>query len=132
MMGAILLLPTVRQQMPRRTSASITIDLETISDRCAWSALRRLCGAACRKRGCRALSVANQSGNSIFQNHARRQRSFVRGAVYPLRVVIELPTLREMSEQTRQWFTREDAAEIVEEGELAQIIREFAPVMSEA
>jgi 8-oxo-dGTP pyrophosphatase MutT (NUDIX family) len=51
--------------------------------------------------------------------------------VYPLRVVIELPTWREMSERTRRWFSREDAAAVVQEGGLAQIIREFAPVMSE-
>jgi hypothetical protein len=51
--------------------------------------------------------------------------------VYPLRVEVEMPKWREMKERTRRWFARDDAAAAVEEGALAEIIREFTPDLVE-
>jgi 8-oxo-dGTP pyrophosphatase MutT (NUDIX family) len=42
--------------------------------------------------------------------------------VYPLRVTLEAVKWRERAERRRVWFAREDAAALVEEGGLAEII----------
>jgi ADP-ribose pyrophosphatase YjhB (NUDIX family) len=43
-------------------------------------------------------------------------------AVFPLRVTLEKVTWRETAERHRQWFPQDDAADLVDEGALAQII----------
>jgi hypothetical protein len=45
--------------------------------------------------------------------------------VYPLRVTLEVIKWREKSERERMWFRAEEAAELVDEGGLAQIIEEW-------
>ncbi len=43
-------------------------------------------------------------------------------AVFPLRVTLEKVAWRETAERQRQWFRQDEAAELVDEGALAQII----------
>jgi hypothetical protein len=45
--------------------------------------------------------------------------------VYPLRVTLEAIKWREKSERERAWFRADEAAELVDEGGLAQIIDEW-------
>ena len=47
--------------------------------------------------------------------------------VYPLALTSELATWKEQSQRTRRWFTLLDAASVVEEPELAELIRAFRP-----
>jgi len=46
--------------------------------------------------------------------------------VYPLRVTLEAVTWHEKKQRERRWFRARDAAELVDEGGLAQIIEEWA------
>ncbi|GAB0120085.1 NUDIX hydrolase [Acidisoma sp. 7E03] len=45
--------------------------------------------------------------------------------VYPLRVTLEVVKWRERKQRERRWFRAEEAAELVDEGGLAQIIVEW-------
>jgi hypothetical protein len=45
--------------------------------------------------------------------------------VYPLRVTLETKKWREKDERQRAWFRQDEAAELVDEGGLAQIIDEW-------
>lgn len=47
--------------------------------------------------------------------------------VYPLALTSELANWKEEGERTRRWFTLLDAAAVVEEPELAELIRAFRP-----
>ena len=47
--------------------------------------------------------------------------------VYPLAVTQELPTWKESHERERRWFTLSEAANSVEEPDLADLIRSFGP-----
>ena len=46
--------------------------------------------------------------------------------VYPLRVTLEAVKWREKKQRERHWFPAEEAADLVDEGGLAQIIAEWA------
>lgn len=46
--------------------------------------------------------------------------------VFPLEVVEERKNWREKAERTRRWFSAEDAASLVEESELGEVISAFA------
>lgn len=46
--------------------------------------------------------------------------------VYPLRVMLEVVKWREKKQRERRWFRAEEAAGLVDEGGLAQIIAEWA------
>lgn len=46
--------------------------------------------------------------------------------VFPLEVVAERKSWREKAERTRRWFPLEEAADLVEESELSEIVRNFA------
>ncbi len=46
--------------------------------------------------------------------------------VFPLPVEVERPTWPEMAERVRRWFPAEQAARLVREPELAELIRSFA------
>lgn len=48
--------------------------------------------------------------------------------VYPLEVLIQLGAWPELDQRKRQWMTRDQAAEAVDEPDLAQLIKAFAPV----
>jgi 8-oxo-dGTP pyrophosphatase MutT (NUDIX family) len=45
--------------------------------------------------------------------------------VYPLRLTLEAANWREGAERRRQWFLKDEAAALVDEGGLAQIIDEW-------
>src|SRR3954465_9776180 len=47
--------------------------------------------------------------------------------VFPLAVNQELPSWKEAAERERRWFTLAEAAEAVEEEDLADLIRSFGP-----
>ena len=47
--------------------------------------------------------------------------------VYPLEVLIQLGSWPELDQRKRQWMTQADAAERVDEPELADLIRTFTP-----
>lgn len=47
--------------------------------------------------------------------------------VFPLAVTGELPSWKEQGQRERRWFAQADAARAVEEPELRELIRGFAP-----
>lgn len=47
--------------------------------------------------------------------------------VYPLRVLVERTRWREKAQRLRRWFTPEEAADLVAEPELADLLRSFNP-----
>ena len=49
--------------------------------------------------------------------------------IFPLRVTLELSDWPEQGERQRRWFTLAEAAESVDEDELADIIRAFSPAV---
>jgi uncharacterized protein len=88
--------------------------------------------AAAAREAAEEAGVAGRIGNSSIGSFRYSKRggdgsvAQLTVAVYPLAVVTEAADWPERKERERRWFTRAEAAAVVDEDELAELIGTFA------
>ena len=82
---------------------------------------------ACEEAGVEGVVEAAPLGGFRYMKRLKRRGSrLTHVSVFALRVQRELDDWPEKAERTRRWFSADDAAEAVDEVELADLIRKFA------
>lgn len=64
---------------------------------------------------------------TYVKRFADKKDALCRVGVFPLKVKVELDNWPEMEQRERRWMSREAAAELVREAELAALLRGFTP-----